>query len=150
MGSILRGADLCVCILREGFLRAMAKRKRQLFVAIVDDDAGVRVAVEDLLNSVGLRTRAFASAEEFLRSAHGAAAGCLVLDFRLPGMNGLELQRELRARGRAVPVIFATAEANISPMVAAGALAVLRKPFNPEELSRLVKSVLEAPPRPRS
>jgi FixJ family two-component response regulator len=121
----------------------MAKRKRQLFVAIVDDDAGVRVAVEDLLNSVGLRTRGFSSAEEFLRSAHCATTGCLILDFRLPGMNGLELQQEL-------PVIFATAEANISPLVATGALAVLRKPFNPEELSRLVKTALEGPRRPRS
>jgi FixJ family two-component response regulator len=125
----------------------MAKRKRQFFVAIVDDDAGVRAAIEDLLNSNGLRTRSFPSAEAFLQSTNGGDPGCLILDYRLPGMSGLELHRELQAQGRAIPVIFATADDDAfrllqSPVVKAGALAVLRKPFDSEELPRLVKSAV--------
>jgi FixJ family two-component response regulator len=127
----------------------MAKRKRQLFVAIVDDDAEMRAAIEDLLNSNGLRTRSFPSAEAFLQSVDGGEPGCLILDYRLPGMSGLELQRELLARGRAIPVIFATADDEVfrllqSPLAKAGALAVLRKPFDSEELPRLVKAAVEA------
>src|ERR1700738_5213476 len=96
-------------ISREVATGPMAKRKRQFFVAIVDDDAGVRAALEDLLNSSGLRTRSFPSAEAFLQSVGGAEPACLILDYRLPGMSGLELHRELQAKGRAIPVIFATA-----------------------------------------
>jgi FixJ family two-component response regulator len=126
----------------------MAKRKRQLFVAIVDDDAGMRAALENLLNSAGLRTRSFSSAEEFLRSAPAGKAGCLILDLRLPGMSGLELQRELQAKGLAIPVIFATAEADVTQIADTGAMAVLRKPFDPDELSRLVAVALETHRRP--
>jgi FixJ family two-component response regulator len=126
----------------------MAKRKRQLFVAIVDDDAGMRAALENLLNSAGLRTRSFSSAEEFLRSAPAGKAGCLILDLRLPGMSGLELQRELQAKGLAIPVIFATAEADVTQVADTGAMAVLRKPFDPDELSRLVAVALETHRRP--
>jgi FixJ family two-component response regulator len=126
----------------------MGKRKRQLFVAIVDDDAGIRAAIENLLNSTGLRTRSFASAEEFLRSAHGGKAGCLILDLRLPGMSGLELHRELQAKGLAIPVIFATADADVTQVSDTGAMAVLRKPFDPDELSRLVTVALETHRRP--
>jgi FixJ family two-component response regulator len=127
----------------------MAKRKRQFFVAIVDDDAGVRAAIEDLLNSNGLRTRSFPSAEAFLQSMDGGEPGCLILDYHLPGMNGLELQRELQAQGRPIPVIFATAEDEAfrllqSPDVKASAVAVLRKPFDSEELPRLVKTAVAA------
>jgi FixJ family two-component response regulator len=122
----------------------MGKRKRQLLVAIVDDDAGMRAAIENLLNSAGLRTRSFASAEEFLRSAQSGKAGCLILDLRLPGMSGLELQRELQAKGPAIPVIFVTAEADVTQASGTGAVAVLRKPFDPDELSRLVKAALES------
>jgi two-component system response regulator FixJ len=126
----------------------MAKRKRPTFVAIVDDDAGVRGAIEELLNSNGLRTRGFPSAEAFLQSVGGAEPGCLILDYRLPGMSGLQLQRELRAQGRAVPVIFATADEEAfkllqSPATQADALAVLLKPFDAEELPRLVKAAIE-------
>ena len=75
----------------------MAKRKRQRFVAIVDDDPGVRTALEDLLNSNGLRTRTFPSAEAFLQSVDRAEPGCLILDYRLPGMSGLEVMAVLRS-----------------------------------------------------
>jgi len=124
----------------------MAKRKRTTFVAIVDDDAGLRAAIEALLNSNGFRARSFPSAEGFLQSAGGAEVGCLILDYRLPGMSGLELQRELQAQGRAIPIIFATAEDEAFRLLQseAGALAVLRKPFDPEELPRLVKVAVEA------
>jgi FixJ family two-component response regulator len=138
-------------IYREVATGPMAKRKRQFFVAIVDDDAGVRAAIEDLLNSSGLRTRSFPSAEAFLQSRDGGEprCGCLILDYRLPGMNGLELQRELLAKGLAIPVIFATAEEEAfrllqSPVVKAAAVAVLRKPFDSEELQRLVKVAVQA------
>jgi two-component system, LuxR family, response regulator FixJ len=124
----------------------MAKRKRTTFVAIVDDDAGLRAAIEALLNSNGFRARSFPSAEAFLQSAGGAEVGCLILDYRLPGMSGLELQRELQAQGRAIPIIFATADNEAFRLLQseAGALAVLRKPFDPEELPRLVKVAVEA------
>ncbi|HEV7445947.1 MAG TPA: response regulator [Steroidobacteraceae bacterium] len=128
----------------------MAKRKRQFFVAIVDDDAGMRAAIKDLLNSNGWRTRSFPSAEAFLQSMDGGEPpGCLILDYRLPGMSGLELHRELQAKGRAIPVIFATADDQAfrllkSSAAKADALAVLRKPFDPDELPRLVKAAAQA------
>jgi FixJ family two-component response regulator len=124
----------------------MAKRKRTTFVAIVDDDAGLRAAIEALLNANGFRARSFPSAEAFLQCVGGAEVGCLILDYRLPGMSGLELQRELQAQGRAIPIIFATADNEAFRLLQseAGALAVLRKPFDPEELPRLVKVAVEA------
>jgi FixJ family two-component response regulator len=128
----------------------MAKRKRQFFVAIVDDDAGMRAAIEDLLNSNGWRTRSFPSAEAFLQSMDGGEPpGCLILDYRLPGMSGLELHRELQAQGRDIPVIFATADDEAfrllqSSAAKADALAVLRKPFDSDELPRLVKAAAQA------
>src|ERR1700730_9912343 len=124
----------------------MAKRKRTTFVAIVDDDAGLRAAIEALLNSNGFCARSFPSAEAFLQSAGGAEVGCLILDYRLPGMSGLELQRELQAQGRAIPIIFATAEGEAFRRLQSGAggPAVARKPFDPEELPRLVKVAVEA------
>lgn len=131
----------------------MAKRKPQFFIAVVDDDAGVRAATQNLLNSNGFLTRGFSSAEQFLQSRHGCSAACLVLDLRLPGMSGLELQRELRAKGLTIPVIFATAEGDASgqlqsQLLQAGALAVLYKPFDPEQLLRLVRAALDAPQSP--
>jgi FixJ family two-component response regulator len=127
----------------------MDKRKRQFFIAVVDDDAGVRAATQDLLNANGFQTRGFSSAEQFLQSRHGCSAACLVLDMRLPGMSGLELQRELRAKGLTIPAIFATAEDDASgqlqtQILEAGALAVLHKPFDPEQLLRLARAALDA------
>jgi FixJ family two-component response regulator len=128
---------------------AMAKtRKSARFVAIVDDDAGVRAGLESLLNSVGLKTRTFASAEAYLRLKDSAAVLCLILDMRLPGMSGLELQRRLRAEGQGIPTIFITADDDAdgglrARMEEAGAVAVLRKPCNAEELTRLVRTAVE-------
>jgi FixJ family two-component response regulator len=123
----------------------MARRKRQLLVAIVDDDARVRVAIGDLLDSNGLRARGFGSAEAFLGSRYCESVGCLILDVRLPGMSGLELQRELQARGLSIPVIFATSAPDITNTARASAVAVLPKPFDPAELVRLVRATLQRP-----
>ena len=125
------------------------RRKPSFFVAVVDDDAGVRAALLSLLNSSGIRTRGFASAEAFLQLKDTAAVACLILDMRLPGMSGLELQRQLRAGGSNVPAIFVTAEDDAggrlrAQVTRAGALAVLRKPFDSEELTNLVQVALEA------
>jgi FixJ family two-component response regulator len=123
----------------------MATQKRQFFVAIVDDDAGMRAAIQNLLESNGVRCRGFSSAEQFLRSRQGTKAVCLILDLRLPGMSGLQLHRALQARGLAIPVIFVTAEDDARKQLSqAGALGVLHKPFDSEELARLVRLAAEA------
>jgi FixJ family two-component response regulator len=133
---------------------AMARsRKSAFFAAIVDDDASVREAIENLLNSVGIKSRAFASAEAYLRASDTAAVCCLILDMRLPGMSGLELQRRLRAQGRGAATIFVTGELDCDDrlrvqMEEAGALAILSKPFDAEELTRLVRIAVDAR-RPR-
>lgn len=126
----------------------MAKRKEQWFVAIVEDDTALRTAIRELLDSYGLANGAFASAEEFLQSARGLRARCLILDYRLPGMNGLELQRALQAAGRSIPIIFISADEQLVPKQRAtladdGAFAVLRKPFDPEQLVKLVQAALQ-------
>jgi FixJ family two-component response regulator len=125
------------------------RRKPSLFVAVVDDDVGLRAAMESLLNSIGVRTRAFASAEAFLRFKDRACAGCLILDMRLPGMSGLDLQRRLQSTGAAIPTIFVTAEDDAdgrlrTQVEQAGAMAMLRKPCDSEELARLVQVALDA------
>jgi FixJ family two-component response regulator len=128
----------------------MARRQKPSFlVAIVDDDVGVRAGIESLLNSIGVKTRTFASAEAYLRSDDSAAAGCLIVDMRLPGMSGLELQRRLHANGVSIPAIFVTAEDDANgrlqaQMEQAGAVAVLHKPCDPEELTRLIQAVVSA------
>jgi FixJ family two-component response regulator len=123
----------------------VATRKRQFLVAIVDDDAGVRAAIQNLLESNGFRCLGFSSAEQFLRSRRGTKAACLVLDLRLLGMSGLQLHCALQAKGLAIPVIFVTAEDDAKKQLAqAPALAVLRKPFDSEELVRLVRLAAEA------
>jgi FixJ family two-component response regulator len=124
----------------------MASRKPTFFVAIVDDDAGVRASIADLLDSDGFRARGFSSAEQFLRSRLGRRAGCLILDMQLPGMSGLELQRVLRAQGSTIPVILVTAACASVPAPRAphdrtATLAILAKPFDPKQLRRLVRSV---------
>jgi FixJ family two-component response regulator len=124
----------------------VAARKRQFSVAIVEDDAGVRAAIQNLLESNGFRCWGFSSAAQFLRSRQGTKAACLILDLRLNGMSGLELHRALQAKGLVIPVIFVTAEDNAGKQLSqAPALAVLSKPFDSKELVRLVR--LAAEPR---
>ena len=115
-------------------------------VYVVDDDVSVREALASLIGSVALNVECFASPQEFLRRRNRDGPSCLVLDVRMPGLSGLDLQRELQAQGRAIPIIFATAKDEAFRLLQseAGALAVLRKPFDPEELPRLVKVAVEA------
>ena len=120
----------------------------QLVIAIVDDQAALREATENLLKSAGLKAVSFASAEDFLQAATLDGAGCLILDVRLPGMSGLELQQHLAADGIHVPIVFITAQEDSDGRMRAqalrsGALAFLRKPFNDEDLLNAVRSALE-------
>ena len=106
-------------------------------VFIVDDDPAICESLCDLMDSAGLKTVQFASAEEFLRAYSADTAGCLVLDVRLPGMTGMELQTRLIKSDIAIPIIIMTAHGDI-PMVRnamkAGAVEFLTKPFQDEEL----------------
>jgi FixJ family two-component response regulator len=116
-------------------------------ISVVDDDESVREAVCGLLRSVGFRTKAFASAEEFLASDQRRSADCLVLDVRMPGMSGIELQRQLVAGRSEIPVIFMTAHEE--ECARAGALnnrtgAVLIKPFSDEALLNAIHSAIGA------
>jgi FixJ family two-component response regulator len=114
-------------------------------VAIVDDDASMRVAIEDLLGSVGISARSFASAEEFLLSGLQNQIACLISDIRMPGMTGLELQARLIAEGSRVPIIFITAHGNARVRTQAlnsGAIEFLGKPFDDEKLLGSVRAAL--------
>src|SRR5438445_12210663 len=88
------------------------KMPENIVVSIVDDDISVRRSTRRLLRSSGFRAEAFASAEEFLDSKSRAETACLILDLRMPGMNGLELQRRLSQNGHRVPIIFLSAQAS--------------------------------------
>jgi FixJ family two-component response regulator len=115
-------------------------------VFVVDDDPSVRTAVERLLMSVGLPCETFASAPDFLRRAEAGLNGCLVLDVRMPGPSGLDLQRMLVNSGNDVPIIFVTAYADVPLTVRAmkdGALEVLTKPFDDQTFLDLVNSALK-------
>jgi DNA-binding NtrC family response regulator len=106
-------------------------------VCVVDDDASIRESVESLLRAEGLRVETYCSAKEFLARASAEDPGCLVLDVELPGLSGLELQRELFRAESHIPIIFLTGHGNI-PMsvraIKAGAFEFLTKPFDPEDL----------------
>ena len=120
----------------------------QLVIAIVDEQAALREATENLLKSAGLKAVSFASAEDLLQARALDGAGCLILDVRLPGMSGLELQQHLAADGIHVPIVFITAQEDSDGQMRAqalrsGALAFLRKPFNDEDLLNAVRSALQ-------
>ena len=106
-------------------------------VMVVDDDSGVRNAMRALLKSVGLESALYASAQEFLAAYQPAQPGVLVLDIRMPGMSGLELQQQLSLRGAVIPVIFMTGHGDIPMAVEAmqhGAFDFLQKPFRDQDL----------------
>lgn len=106
-------------------------------VHVIDDDAGMRESLDNLFRSVGYPTRSYASASEFLASGHAAAAGCLVLDIRLPGTNGLDFQDQLREQGVLMPVILMTGHGDIPMSVRAmkgGAIDFLAKPFREQDM----------------
>jgi FixJ family two-component response regulator len=115
-------------------------------VSIVDDDASVRRSTHRLLRSSGFRAEVFASAEEFLDSEWAAGTACLILDLRMPGMNGLELQRRLAQACNPVPVIFLSAQASEEDersALRAGAVQFLRKPISKEALLSAIRNALK-------
>jgi FixJ family two-component response regulator len=115
-------------------------------VFVVDDDPSVRRAIKRLVESVGLRVDLFGSAQEFLRSERPNSPNCLVLDIRLPGMSGLDFQRELAEAGIHIPIIFITAHGDIPMTVRAmkaGAVEFLTKPFRDQDLLDAIQQGLE-------
>jgi FixJ family two-component response regulator len=115
-------------------------------VFVIDDDASMRDAVSRLLNAVGLTVQTFASAREFLAGRLPDVPGCAVLDVRLPGLSGLDLQREMVERGIHIPVIFVTGHGDIPMSVQAmkaGAVEFLTKPFRDQDLLDAVRSGIQ-------
>lgn len=119
---------------------------RRAILYVLDDDSAVRDGLLNLFGSVGLRAHCFGTVQAFLRHARPDCASCLLLDVRLPGLSGLELQRELNARGDRLPIIFMTAFGDIPMAVSAikaGADEFLTKPFREQELLEAVGRALE-------
>src|SRR5438876_6056630 len=122
------------------------KMPEDIVVSIVDDDASVRRSTRRLLRSSGFRAEAFASAEEFLNSGWAGETACVILDLRMPGINGLELQRRLTQNGNSVPVIFLSAHASEEDersALRAGAVQFLRKPISKEALLSAIRDALK-------
>jgi FixJ family two-component response regulator len=115
-------------------------------VFVVDDDDSIREALSSLVRSVGLRVETFASAQDFLRHPRPEGPGCLVSDVRLPGLSGLDLQRELADAGQDIPIIFITGHGDIPMSVRAmkaGAAEFLPKPFRDQDLLDAIAQALE-------
>jgi len=120
--------------------------KSEAAVYIVDDDPSIRRALQRVIESVGLAVKRYASAEEFLDKYDPAQAGCLVLDVRMPGVSGLDLQETLAAKDINLPIVFITAYGDV-PMTAramkAGAVDFIEKPFNEQELLDAINRAIE-------
>ena len=115
-------------------------------VFVVDDDASMRKALDNLIRSVGFHVEVFSSAQEFLAHKRALAPACLVLDVRLKGLSGLELQSELAAAGDPIPIIFITSHGDIPMTVRAmkaGAIEFLSKPFRDQDLLDAIHQALE-------
>jgi len=115
-------------------------------VFVIDDDAAVRASIEGLLKSASLRSECFGTAEEFLRSKRPDGPSCLVLDVSLPGINGLDFQRELADAGVRIPIIFITGHGDIPMTVKAmksGAVEFLTKPFHDQDLLDAIRQALD-------
>jgi FixJ family two-component response regulator len=120
--------------------------KPDSLVYVVDDDASVREAIQSLIRSVGLHVEGYASAQEFLSSRRTDLPGCIVLDVRLPGFSGLELQRKLADADIRIPIIFMTGHGDIPMSVKAmkaGAVEFLTKPFRDQDLLDAIQQALE-------
>src|ERR1700686_4701518 len=120
--------------------------KEQPVVYVVDDDAGVRQALDSLIRSVGFSVQTFASAQDFLNSKRTSVPGCLVLDVRMPGLSGLDLQRDLAEADIHIPVIFVTGHADIPMSVRAmkaGAVEFLTKPVRDQDLLDAIQQAIE-------
>jgi len=115
-------------------------------VFVIDDDPSVRRAIQGLLKSVGLRSESFASTQDFLARDAAEGPSCLVLDVRLPGLSGLDFQRQLADAGVQIPIIFVTGHGNIPMSVKAmksGAVEFLTKPFHDQDLLDAIQQALE-------
>jgi FixJ family two-component response regulator len=124
----------------------MASDHGTRFIVIVDDDESVQRALQDLMEADGLSARCFGSAHEFLKSGLQYSAACLILDIRMPGMSGLELQAKLKADRVNTPIIFITAHGDARAQVQAmreGAAEFLVKPFDRQVLLNRVRAALE-------
>jgi FixJ family two-component response regulator len=124
----------------------MSIRHNSRLVAIVDDDESVQRALQDLIESDGLSTLCFGSAEQFLDSGDRHQTACLIADIRMPGMSGLELQAKLKAQRCRIPIIFITAHGDAKMRTVAmgeGAVEFLTKPFNDAVLLEIVHAALE-------
>lgn len=114
-------------------------------ISVVDDDESVRKSLESLLKSMGNTVEKFSSAEDFLNSEAAAKSDCLILDVRMPGMSGPELQRELKSRGSSVPIIFITAHSDVEVIARVmddGAVDCLLKPFGEGPLLQAISRAL--------
>ena len=115
-------------------------------VFVIDDDDMVRAAIQGMLKSVGLQSQTFATAQDFLRSQRPDGPSCLVLDVRLPGVNGLDFQRQLAEAGLRIPIIFITGHGDIPMSVKAmksGAIEFLTKPFRDQDLLDAIHQALD-------
>ena len=113
-------------------------------IAIVDDDEALRNSLDNLIRSCGFRAQGFSSAESFLRSNQASDTACLILDVRMPGMSGLELQRQMVAANWQIPIIFITAHADDEARaLAAGAVAFLYKPCREDDLLHAIDAALK-------
>jgi FixJ family two-component response regulator len=121
-------------------------------VFVIDDDPDIRAAMQRLLETVGLHAELFAAAQDFLRRKMPEVPSCLVLDLRLPGMSGLEVQRRLTEAGVKIPIIFITAHGDIPTSVRAmksGAVEFLTKPFRDKDLLDAIEQALQRDERAR-
>jgi FixJ family two-component response regulator len=121
-------------------------------VFVIDDDPDIRAAMQRLLETVGLHAELFAAAQDFLQRKMPEAPSCLVLDLRLPGMSGLEVQRRLTEAGVKIPIIFITAHGDIPTSVRAmksGAVEFLTKPFRDKDLLDAIEQALQRDERAR-
>ena len=118
-------------------------------LSIVDDDLSVRRSARRLLRAAGFRVDAFASAEEFLTSGRAEETACLILDLRMPGMSGLQLQRRLAEGAKPIPIIFLSAHSSPDEerlALLAGAGQFLQKPVNKEVLLSAIRNAIKSPP----
>ena len=122
-------------------------------VFVIDDDESIRESLKSLMRSVGLGVETFASAQEFLQSTRPDVPACLILDVRMPGLSGLDLQRELTEANIHIPIIFITGHGDIPMSVRAmkaGAVEFLTKPFRDQDLLDAIQQALERDRRARS
>ena len=115
-------------------------------VFVIDDDPSIREAITSLIRSVGMSVQAFGSAKDFMASSRPNAPACLVLDVRMPGLSGLELQRELTDAGISIPIIFITGHGDIPMSVRAmkaGAVEFLTKPFRDQDLLDAIEQAID-------